>query len=258
MRGIRRIGIGTGIVIIILLAVFGLAQQKYLVPVLMYHSVAPSVEPGGLLTVSVDSFERQMRFLREHRTPVTLEAAAASILAKSRTMGAVAVTFDDGYEDNYLYAFPILQKYRIPATVFLITSWVGEKGYLTWEEVRRMRDSGLVSFGSHTVNHEPLTKLPPEESGREIVQSKKLLEEKLGGTVRTFCYPLGNMNAAVRAQVIDAGYALAVGTNPGKRWPDNDVFAIKRLRISENARSLLVFGMETSGYYNFFKRGSKR
>jgi len=134
---------------------------------------------------------------------------------------------------------------------------VGNDGYLTWDEVRQMRDSGLVSFGSHTVDHVLLTRVSPRRSEREIVLSKQLLEDRIGVPVRTFSYPLGNLNARAREQVVSAGYALAVAANPGKRWPDDDVFALKRLRISENARSPLLFAFQTSGYYNAFKRGSK-
>lgn len=257
MRVGRLIRIIAGIIVIIVLSVFALAQERYLLPVLMYHKVAPAVRAGDLLTVSVENFDRQMRFLRDHRMAVPLEVAGRYIQAKRRVRGAVAVTFDDGMEDNYRFAFPILRKYRIPATIFLIVSHVGRKGYLTWEEVREMRDSGLVSFGSHTVDHVLLTQVSPKRGEREIVLSKQLLEDRIGVPVTTFSYPLGNMNARVREQVIRAGYALAVVANPGKRWPDDDVFALKRLRISENARSPLLFGFQTSGYYNFFKKGSR-
>lgn len=258
MRVKRLIRIIAGSVIIAILSVFALAQERYLLPVLMYHKIAPSVRAGDLLTVSVDNFDRQMRFLRDHRKPVTLETAGRYIQAKRRVRGAVAVTFDDGTEDNYLYAFPVLRKYRIPATIFLIVSQVGKEGYLTWEEIRQMRDSGLVSFGSHTVNHVLLAQASPGTGAEELVLSKQILEDTIGAPVRTFSYPLGNMDQRVREQAISAGYALAVATNPGKRWPDDDVFALKRLRISENARSSLLFGFQTSGYYNFFKKGSKK
>jgi len=257
MRVKKLIRIIAGISIIIVLSVFALAQERYLLPVLMYHKVAPAVRAGDLLTVSVENFDRQMRFLRDHRMAVPLEVAGRYIQAKRRVAGAVAVTFDDGTKDNYLYAFPILRKYRIPATIFLIDSQVGNEGYLTWSEVREMRDSGLVSFGSHTVAHVLLTRVSSARSEREIVLSKQLLESRIGVPVTAFSYPLGNMNARVREQVIRAGYALAVAANPGKRGPDDDVFAIKRLRISEKARSPLLFAFQTSGYYNFFKKGSK-
>jgi peptidoglycan/xylan/chitin deacetylase (PgdA/CDA1 family) len=248
-----RIGVGSVIVVILCCAVF--MQGRFLLPVLMYHSVSASPSPGTkLITVSPRVFERQMRFLRQSRyTVLTLSQAATVMRDRLYVERPVAVTFDDGYEDNYLFAFPVLKKYRIPATIFLIYSKVGTPGYLTWDEVRIMQDSGLIVFGSHTLDHAALTRIPLVQLIPEIAGSKRLLEEKLGRTVALFSYPVGDFNEHVRSAVKAAGYTAADATNPGGRASDNDVFAIKRLRISENAANPVVFFIETSGYYNFLR-----
>jgi len=68
-----------------------------------------------------------------------------------------------------------------------------------------------------------------------------------------FSYPEGRFDDKIRQLVIDAGYRLAVATHPGKYYPNDDIFALKRLRISENAKGLFVFWAETSGFYTFIK-----
>jgi peptidoglycan/xylan/chitin deacetylase (PgdA/CDA1 family) len=245
-----------GITVIILFLLVGFIRQQYVLPIVMYHSVSQIVPVGSRIVVSVKTFERQMNFLKKHRYNVlTLEAAAALIRDKKKTPPkSVTLTFDDGYKDNYTYVFPILKKYSFPATVFIIVSLVDRPDRLNWQEIKEMRDSGLITFGSHTISHPFLEYIKSEEElKKEIRDSRIMLEEKLGKPVNTFCYPLGRFNARVRQFVIDAGYKVAVATNPGKRYPNDDVFVLKRLRISENANNLFVFWIETSGYYNFIR-----
>jgi len=238
----------------VVLAVF--VRSQYVLPVLMYHSVKSSVPEGNRLIVSEATFERQMRFLRERGYTVLSLADIGDYIERQKKLPprAVVITFDDGYRDNYTYAFPVLKKYNIPATIFLIVDSVGEPDKLTWDQIREMRDSGLISFGSHTRSHPFLTSLgSPDDLRREIVGSKTILEQRLGGSVETFCYPMGRFNETIRQTVKDAGYTVAVVTNPGKSCPSNDVFAFKRLRISENAGNLFIFWVETSGFYNLIR-----
>jgi peptidoglycan/xylan/chitin deacetylase (PgdA/CDA1 family) len=236
-------------------------RHNYVVPILMYHSVKQEVPAGNKLIVSSAAFDRQMEFLgRNHYNVVPLEAVVRLIKSKQAVPErTVAVTFDDGYADNYSVAFPVLKKYNLPATIFVIVSEIGRPGMLTWEQIRIMRDSGLITFGSHTLTHPYLINIESsEELKRELLDSKKVLEEKLNRPVNTFCYPSGRFNQKVRQAVIDAGYAAAVASNPGKRFPNDDLFALKRLRISENAANLFVFWVESSGYYNLMRETKRK
>lgn len=233
-----------------------LVRQQYVLPIAMYHSVKPEVPAGNRLTVSVAAFERQMAFLKRHRYKVVpLDTVAAYVSGTARIRGRVlAITFDDGYEDNYTYAFPILKKYGIPATVFVVVQDIGKPGRLSWDQILEMQQSGLVSFGSHTLTHPYLAAVSsPRARTREICDSKRMLEERLGVAINAFSYPMGNFDAGVRQTVRDAGYRIAVATNPGPSCPNTDVLALKRLRISENARNMFVFWFETTGYYNFLR-----
>jgi len=263
MRKSRRIIIVLGVLFVVAFSSAAYLRTKYIPAILMYHSVCPNPAPKNLLAVSVSSFERQMRFLKERRyNVITIESLADLIRQKKKIPPkSIAITFDDGYKDNYTYAFPILKKYKLPATIFIITNEVGrpDGSRLNWEEILAMRDSGLISFGSHCLGPEPLTKIKSqEEVKRQIFASKAVLEEKLGRKVNIFSYPEGRFNAIIKQLVIDAGYQAAVATNPGKRFPSDDIFALKRLRISANCNNPFVFWIETSGYYNFMREYKRK
>jgi peptidoglycan/xylan/chitin deacetylase (PgdA/CDA1 family) len=211
----------------------------------------------------VEAFEAQMRFLKEHKYNVLpLEALAGLIRDKKRIPAlSVAITLDDGYEDNYLYAFPILKKYGLPATIFIIVDEVGrpQNDRLSWEQIKVMQDSGLITFGSHAFGPEPLVNIKSgEELRRQIFDSKKALEQRLGRRVCAFSYPEGSFNRQIRQLVIEAGYTMAVATNPGRKFSNYDIFALKRLRISSPCNRLLVFRIETSGFYNFIRESRQK
>ena len=247
----------TFLVIIFSCAAF--LRSRYSVPILMYHSINP--EPNRyieLLIVKPEVFRRQMRFLKEHHYNVVPLSEVADLIKNNKKVPprTVAITFDDGYKDNYTYAFPILKEYNFPATIFVIVNEVGrpEQDRLSWDDIAVMQASGLITFGSHTLTHPYLPDITsPSVIKKEIGDSKKILEEKLGRKVDSFCYPGGRFDARSRQAVIDAGYSLAVASNPGKKFSDNDLFVLKRLRISQNCANLFIFWIETSGYYNFVR-----
>lgn len=231
-------------------------RQQYVLPILMYHSVAKSVPPGNRIVVSIQTFERQMRFLKEHKYNVLTLESAADLIKNNKKIPfrAIVLTFDDGYKDNYTYAFPILKKYKFPATIFIIISEVGRPDRMSWEEIKEMQDSGLITFGSHTQSHLFLPEVKTDsELNKEIQDSKLELESKLHKAVHTFAYPMGRFSDKVKQAVRASGYKVGVVTNPGKKFPNQDIFALKRLRISENANNLFVFWIESSGFYNFIR-----
>lgn len=235
---------------------FYVYSRHYVAPVAMYHLVNPQAKYENRLTVTPKSFERQLSFLKTFRYNVISLEALSKMVEEKQSIPArtVVITFDDGYKDNYTYAFPALKKYNFPATVFVIVNEVGRADRLSWDEIKEMQASGLITFGSHTLGAEPLINIKSEDDLRkEIFDSRKILQEKLGAAVNTFSYPEGRFNPHIRQLVIDAGYKTAVTTAPGRQFSDNDVFALKRLRISENAGNLFVFWLETSGIYTFIK-----
>jgi peptidoglycan/xylan/chitin deacetylase (PgdA/CDA1 family) len=246
------------VIFAVLLSFVAFLRTQYVAPILMYHSVTVNTQPGNRLQVSTDSFERQMRFLKSHRYNVVPLEELAQLIKKNKRIPSrtTAITFDDGYKDNYTHAFPVLKKYHLPATIFVIINEVGRPlgDRLGWDEIKIMQDSGIISFGSHALGPEPLINITQdEELKQQIFDSKRILEEKLASKIKAFSYPGGMFNTKIRQLVKEAGYELAVATNPGKKFANDDTFALKRLRISSTSDNLFVFWVETSGYYNFMR-----
>lgn len=229
---------------------------QYVLPIAMYHSVQPSVPQGNRLIVSAGAFERQMKFLKDNKYNVISLTDAAGLIAGKKKIPprTIVLTFDDGNLDNYTYAFPVLKKYGLKATIFLIVNDIGKPDKLNWSQIKEMQNSGAVDFGSHSINH-PFLECITDSAllMKEILGSKQSLEASLRKPVLSFSYPCGRLNREVRQKVVDAGYVTAVVTNPGKSFASDDVFALKRLRISENAANLFIFWFETTGYYNFIR-----
>jgi peptidoglycan/xylan/chitin deacetylase (PgdA/CDA1 family) len=125
-------------------------QPRYTVPVLMYHSIAE--DPGSTLSVAPENFRKQIEYLNKAGyTVISLDELVTGILAGNRFTGKeVVLTFDDGFEDNYIKAFPLLSKYDMPAIIFLETANIGvQDRYLTWEQIRVMSKNN-IAFGAHT------------------------------------------------------------------------------------------------------------
>ncbi|MFH0764441.1 MAG: polysaccharide deacetylase family protein [Candidatus Omnitrophota bacterium] len=245
--------ISAAVIVFIAGAVF-FYKMGYVVPVLMYHSIDYN-DRVTKLSLSPESFRRQMEFLHKRRYNVLpLEKIIPYIEKKKKVPpGTVAITFDDGYYNNYKYAYPVLKKYNLPATIFVIVNKVGAPGYLNWKEIKEMSDSGIITIGSHTMNHLWLPDVAPRVLEKEVKESKEILEKRLGKDVKLFCYPIGAHDKKVEKAVEDAGYACAVATNPGRFKPTDDIYAIKRVRISRTSDNMFVFWVETSGIYTWIK-----
>ncbi len=238
--------------LIVILAIAVIAPSRYVVPVIMYHNI--DYKKDSALSVTPESFERQMRFLRRSGYNVISIDELASLLKDKKPLKpkTIAITFDDGLENNYLNAYPALKKYKLPATIFVIVNEIGKEGYLKWSELREMSGNN-ITIGSHTLTHAYLTSLDPSALDKELVLSKSILEEKLNRKVNVMSYPLGGFNERVKEAVKRAGYTGACATSPGKKYPNNDLYAIKRLRISHQCDNLFVFWIETSGFYTWIK-----
>lgn len=256
VRTIRKVSIII-ILFLSLLLISGLyLRTKYINPVLMYHYVIEDKELAkrDKRVVTTKAFEKQMHFLKVNNYNVISLEELGRLLKEKKDIpkNTVVITFDDGHLDNYENAYPILKKYGLPATMFVIVDSLSKPNFMTTEQIREMGESGLVAIGSHTLNHKHLPSITDgNQLKKEIYDSKEKLEAILNKPVKCFSYPIGGFNKKIRQMVIDAGYSVAVTTSPGLHYPNNDVFAIKRVRVSESSKSLFIFWFETSGLYKY-------
>lgn len=203
-------------------------------PVLMYHYIQtadPNDKLGYDLSVAPGDFRAQLSYLKDNGfmtiTPGDLEKAWQGKIELPTK--SILLTFDDGYSDLYTNAFPILREFNMKATAYIVTGFVGQPNYVTWEQVLEMDQSGLVTIGSHTISHADLTKTP--KLTLELTESRRILEEKVGHSVLSFCYPAGRLNDAVIAGVRDAGYTTAVTTKAGTTMQRSASLTLPRVRI---------------------------
>lgn len=167
------------------------------VPVLMYHAVSDNIwSEIDELFVSPANMEAQLKYLVDNGyTPIFFEDLPNAASYKK----PVILTFDDGYRDNYTELFPLLKKYHVKATIFVIPDNVGKPVFMTWEQIREMSDSGLVSIQSHTMTHPDLDTLSAEKNEWELAQSQLIITRKTGKQPCVICYPTGLYNNATIA-----------------------------------------------------------
>ncbi len=214
------------------------------VPVLNYHQINDTEK--NALTVNTEQFEAQMKYLSENGYTAITPADMLDAWENGTQLPEkpVIITFDDGYLDNYNHAFPVLEKYQLKATIFLISDYVNTyPNYLTWSAVQDMQQSGLIDFESHTLSHEELTKAPDlDEAKHQLIGSKQAIEWNLGKQVNFIAYPCGEYNDDIEQATKDAGYRAAFTVNYGLAEPGEDPFILDRVPIfGSNSHTLARF-----------------
>jgi peptidoglycan/xylan/chitin deacetylase (PgdA/CDA1 family) len=215
------------------------------VPVLNYHQI--NNEDHNALTLSGKEFEAQIKYLqREGYTAISPDQLADYLqYGKALPAKPVLITLDDGYEDNYRVAYPILQKYQFTATIFLITDFVGNYGrYLTWDQIREMSEQGY-SFEDHTLSHISLPNASDEEIRNQLGKSKEALEWRLGKKVEYLAYPGGEYDQRVIQLTKEAGYRAAFTVNFGRDRINSTLYTLNRIPI---------FGSESHTFLRFWLR----
>ena len=261
MKTLIRVIIGLSVAIIGFYFLW--VYPRWSVPVLTYHSFD---DGRGQLSVTPENFERQMRYLKDKGfNVIPLDELVTGIKNKRKFKhNTVVITMDDGYENNFTYAYPVLKKYGFPATVFIITNYMGTApGYLNWDEVKEM-SKHKISIGGHTKNHVYLPAINKEDVlWDEIAGCKKAIEEHIGMPVDYFCFPFGGFTKELQMLVKRAGYKGACITNRGfdilNRY---DVYELDRVSVRNsnpyfsfsNPFSAIRFRAKLSGYYNSFRR----
>jgi peptidoglycan/xylan/chitin deacetylase (PgdA/CDA1 family) len=267
-------------------------------------------EPNGFYPqTSTRDFEKQIAHLARNYKVISLDEIVERVKKRNSLRSCVAITFDDGFRDNYENAYPILKKYNVPATIFLTTGYIEdgtapwfiklryifmktEKNrfqfslndktislpmrtreekfaasdramaclkacpdeerlalldrlceeleindfrelnnlMLTWDQVKEMSENG-ISFGAHTVSHPVLSRIPMEKAEKEIRESKKTIEEKVGKSVASFAYPFGKKaqySPAMFDMLSELGFKCAVTCENGVNDLDTNLFELRR------------------------------
>lgn len=200
------------------------------IPILMYHGVSDETWGIENLFIKVSDFEKQMKYISENFETIFIEDIDKDYSDKR----VVSLTFDDAYVDFYTNVFPILKKYNLKANLYVIVNFRGDK-YLDANQIKEISNSGLVSIGSHTLNHLSLKKLNDVDLNTELKKSKEELGNLIGKEVRTLCYPTG----AYSSKVISAAskyydYALAIHNDVERMNNNFNKYAIKRYRMYRN------------------------
>ncbi len=233
-------------------------RDRYVVPILTYHHVGDYSDKSlSLNTVSSKSFKFQMDFLRRHDYQVISFDDLVEGIKKgySFTRNTVVIHFDDGYEDNYTKAFPIIKEYQIPAMVFLVSDKIGAPGFLTWGQVKEMERDNFLA-GAHTRHHFYLPNLSLEQAREEIAGSKNIIEQHLNHPIDYFVYPSGGFNKEDKELAKAAGFKAAGTTNRGKDRFNHDLFELKRIRMNDGDDRYggLILWAKLSGYYNLLRK----
>ena len=209
------------------------------IPILLYHHVQDMPDTVSASkrrwSVAPKKFEDQMNWIASHGFhPVTMDQFVAHFKQGSELPPKpIILTFDDGWEDQYTTALPILKQHNFVATFFIITNMVGHSAYLNWDQVNEMLKAGM-DIQSHTLTHKRLSVLPNDKAWPEIAESKKILETRLNKPVGILAYPYGCYDDDVIVLTKKAGYVAAAtvsGLNGGYLLRTDRTYTIDRYAI---------------------------
>ncbi len=234
------------------------------IPVLQYKRITQeNPAKGEDDAVSAAKFEKQLQFLSQKKFSALTFFDFQKIIEDKLEIPAkpVVLTFDCGYEDFYLNAFPLLQKYNLKAVVFAVADkkltndeWCRRENnkmfsLMNNEQISIVKNSG-IEIGSQSFSHKRLNFCTPDEQKIEIVNSKIELEKRFNAEIISFAYPFGTMNEEIKHCVKNAGYKFAVAEDSGRRNFWTDFLKIRRIPITQGA-SRLKFRLQTSGIFHW-------
>ena len=215
------------------------------IPVLIYHEIATDGRPPGETVIALDRFEEQMRWLADHGYRTLSMAELVAIVAGARPMPARAVvlTFDDGWK-NVLNAVPVLERYRMKASFWIIADKGIGDDYMVWSDIEALARHPGFQVESHTMTHpwDPANNLVTWVDGKvpgrdadsarvELVDSKRELAQHVRRPVDYLAWPCGWYNDALIRLAVDAGYVALLTAEAGLNAPGGDVLRIKRTFI---------------------------
>lgn len=211
------------------------------VPIFIYHSVRPHMSGESkrqdAYDITPELLEEQLAYLHDHGyTALTLNELVRDLAlgTTAPVTKPVILTFDDGWKNQYRYAFPLLKKYHLTATFYIYTKPIGtKKHFLTWDQVGEMDAAGMT-IGSHTLTHPYLKGLSETELKKEIGESKKIIETQLKKPVLHFASPFGYSSPEIVRLLQEAGYKTARTTYRGIFHDTDDALTLRGILVTDN------------------------
>lgn len=230
----------------------------------MYHSVS---ETETNLAVPLNTFEEQMRFIHERGFRTVFASEVPELLVKGGVRDCICITFDDGYRDNYTAAFPVLEKYGIKATIFIVTGSLGgtfntSDGHtfqlLGEQEISKMARSSLIEFMPHSQTHAEFPQLTVAQMREELVMSRHKVEQLTAKPASVFAYPRSKINDEAVQAVKEAGFAAAYAGKPGGILRSGaDVYRLLRYAVTPS-QTLSTFAWRLSDSYESYRTSKAR
>lgn len=224
------------------------ARQTVQIPILMYHYIEHVKDPRDTirqkLNIYPETLDAQLKTMTSAGYTFLYASEVADILDGKKPMPSkpIVLTFDDGYRDFYTDAFPILLKYKVKSTAYIISGFLNQPNYMTSEQLGLVAGSGYVEIGAHTMHHIDLQHASALKASEEIIGSKKELEALLHIPIVSFAYPGGRFNPTTVTIVSQAGFTNAVSTLLGTTASTSNRFLLYRLRPgSRTGAHLLSF-----------------
>jgi peptidoglycan/xylan/chitin deacetylase (PgdA/CDA1 family) len=226
--------------------------------VVTFHRVN-NADAEDVLTCNVESFEKYCRFFADHFNVVSLGDLVKKLEVAGRLDCELAITFDDGYQDNYEYAAPVLKSKGLPATFFVVSEYIGSQlvawwdrslsspqPWMTWDQVELLHREGF-EIGAHTRTHANLAEVTGAEAWREILGSRIELEERLSTRIDLFAYPYGGQKDICeenRRMIKAAGFRCCCSCFGGFNTSGTDPYHLRRIAVSSWYASPHHFGCE--------------
>lgn len=215
------------------------------VPILIYHAIRPYVEsdtPAVRRYIATpQALDEELGWLRQNGyVSISFDDLVNHINnGAALPPRSVIISFDDDWQGQYRYAFPLLKKYDFSATFYIWVVVVGMKNHMTWDEIRDLARAGM-RLGCHTYTHPYLTRIQKDETlKREIAGAKQIIEARTGVSVTSIAYPFGQYDARVVAAAREAGFTSARSTWPGVVHCKEGLFSLTGLIRTESEKSLV-------------------
>lgn len=213
-----------------------ITKKSYRIPIITYHYIENVKDPKDTIRQSLDIvpfvFDKELKAISESNYKMIFVKDIPKIISGEipYSSQSAVLTFDDGYEDFYTDAFPLLKKYNLKATIYVVYNFIGRKGFMNEKQIKEIIDSHLVEVGGHTFDHLYLKLLQKNVVVKQVVDSKKALEDMFKIKIESFAYPYGAFDQNTIDIVRSAGYTSAVSEITDINQSNTNLLYLSRIR----------------------------